>query len=133
MAFNLKTFTTRATTAFIFVAVLLSCVWYSYVSFVIFFAVVGFIGLHEFFNLSKKLNAKPTKSFGYLLHLIAVTTILFYPFINKPYLNFLPYLIILMSSSLFIVELFNKTLIMTDELKAALKKLLEEVKGTFKA
>ena len=30
------------------------------------------------------------------------------------------------------VQLFNKTLAMTDEVKAALKKLLEEVKGTFK-
>jgi F-type H+-transporting ATPase subunit alpha len=29
-------------------------------------------------------------------------------------------------------QLFNKTLIMTDEIKAAMKKLLEEVKGTFK-
>jgi F-type H+-transporting ATPase subunit alpha len=31
------------------------------------------------------------------------------------------------------VQLFNKTLAMTDEVKAALKKLLEEVKNTFKA
>ncbi|MBI3602750.1 MAG: F0F1 ATP synthase subunit alpha [Candidatus Omnitrophica bacterium] len=31
------------------------------------------------------------------------------------------------------VKLFNKTLTMTDEVKTALKKLLEEVKGTFKA
>jgi F-type H+-transporting ATPase subunit alpha len=31
------------------------------------------------------------------------------------------------------VQLFNKTLSMTDELKAAMKKLLEEVKSTFKA
>ena len=31
------------------------------------------------------------------------------------------------------VELFNKNLAMTDEVKAALKKLLEEVKSTFKA
>ena len=31
------------------------------------------------------------------------------------------------------VELFNKSLTMTDEVKAALKKLLEEVKSTFKA
>jgi len=30
------------------------------------------------------------------------------------------------------VQLFNKTLAMTDEVKAALKKILEEVKGTFK-
>ena len=31
------------------------------------------------------------------------------------------------------VQLFNKALSMTDEIKAAMKKLLEEVKGTFKA
>jgi F-type H+-transporting ATPase subunit alpha len=31
------------------------------------------------------------------------------------------------------VELFNKNLAMTDEVKAALRKLLEEVKSSFKA
>jgi len=30
------------------------------------------------------------------------------------------------------VELFNKTLVMTDEIKASLKQILEEVKVTFK-
>ena len=66
MAFNVKTFYTRATTALVFVALLLGCVWYSYISFVLFFTVIGFIGLNEFFKISEKLGAKPHKVIGYL-------------------------------------------------------------------
>jgi len=72
MAFNVKTFYTRATTALVFVALLLGCVWYSYYSFVAFFAVVGFIGLYEFYKISEKLNSRPHKVVGYILFILAM-------------------------------------------------------------
>ena len=110
MAFNVKTFTTRATTAFVFVAVLVSCVWYNYTSFVLFFALVGFIGLYEFFKLSKNLGASPNKVIGYLLHIISVAITLCYQFINASgYFKILPYVFILLVFTSFIIELFSQS------------------------
>jgi phosphatidate cytidylyltransferase len=66
MAFNVKTFYTRATTAVVFVALLLGCVWYSGYSFIAFFSVVALIGLYEFYKLKLKIK------FNTLLGLIYV-------------------------------------------------------------
>ena len=58
MALNPKVFATRAATATVFVAVLLSCICFNYVSFSALFFVVSLWGLHEFYQLSEKLGAK---------------------------------------------------------------------------
>ncbi len=108
MAFDVKTFYTRATTALVFVALLLGCVWYSYLSFILFFAVIGFIGLYEFYRLVQKMNVKPIKIVGYLLHVLAIIITLWYPFLRTPiYFKALPHIFIALCFSLFIIELFS--------------------------
>lgn len=66
MALNFKTLTTRTMTAAVFVAVLLTCINYSFISFASLFLVVSIWGLYEFYKLSEKLGAKPYKPIGYL-------------------------------------------------------------------
>jgi len=66
MALNLKTFATRTVTAAVFVAVLLACICYNYVSFTGLLFVVSIWGLYEFYQLSEKLGAKPYKLPGYI-------------------------------------------------------------------
>lgn len=67
MALHLKTFATRTITATVFVAILLFCIWCNYLSFSILFFVVALWGLREFYQLSKKLGAKPYQKTGLLL------------------------------------------------------------------
>lgn len=70
MAFNKKTFVTRTASAAVFVFVLLSCVWLHPISLVVFFTLVGLIGIFEFYKLAgKKGNDKIT---GYILHLLLI-------------------------------------------------------------
>ena len=107
MAFNAKTFYTRATTAIVFVALLLGCVWYSYLSFIVFFSVVGFIGLYEFFKISENLQAKPNKYVGYLIHTLGIVVAIWYPFIEMANLRFLPHFVVVVCFCLFIIELFK--------------------------
>ncbi len=64
MALNLKTLATRTMTAAVFVAVLLSCIFYNYLSFTGLFFVVSVWGLYEFYQLAEKLGAKPYKVVG---------------------------------------------------------------------
>lgn len=64
MALNLKTLGTRALTAVVFVAVLLSCILFHYLSFTALFFVVSVWGLYEFYQLTEKLGAKPYKGIG---------------------------------------------------------------------
>lgn len=64
MALNLKTLGTRALTAVAFVAVLLSCILFHYMSFAGLFLVVSVWGLYEFYQLAEKLGAKPYKAIG---------------------------------------------------------------------
>lgn len=66
MALNLKTFITRTITAAVFVAVLLGCIMYSFVSFASLFFIVSIWGLFEFYQLAEKLEAKPYKWVGLL-------------------------------------------------------------------
>ncbi len=66
MALNFKTLTTRTITAAFFVAVLLTCINYNFLSFAALFLIVSIWGLHEFYKLSEKLGAKPYKPIGYL-------------------------------------------------------------------
>lgn len=66
MALNFKTLTTRTITAAFFVAVLLTCINYNFISFAALFLIVSLWGLYEFYQLSEKLGAKPYKPIGYL-------------------------------------------------------------------
>lgn len=66
MALNLKTFTTRTLTAAVFVAVLLICICWNYVSFIGLFLVVSIWGLFEFYKLAENLGAKPYKLIGFI-------------------------------------------------------------------
>lgn len=67
MAFNFKTFTTRTITAIFFVAVLLSCVSYNFISFASLFFIVSIWGLIEFYQLAEKLDVKPYKIAGIIV------------------------------------------------------------------
>lgn len=64
MALNLKTLATRTSSAAVFVAVLLTCIFYNYLSFAALFLVVSVWGLFEFYQLAEKLGAKPYKTIG---------------------------------------------------------------------
>ena len=66
MALNFKTLTTRTLTAAVFVAVLLTCINFSFITFTGLFLIVSIWGLYEFYQLSEKLGAKPYKPLGYL-------------------------------------------------------------------
>lgn len=66
MALNFKTLTTRTLTAAVFVAVLLTCINYNFISFASLFLIISLWGLYEFYQLSEKLGAKPYKPIGYL-------------------------------------------------------------------
>lgn len=64
MALNLKTLATRSITAAVFVVVLLSCIFYNYLSFAGLFFLVSIWGLYEFYQLAEKLGVKPYKVIG---------------------------------------------------------------------
>jgi phosphatidate cytidylyltransferase len=66
MALNFQTLLTRTLTAAVFVAVLLSAIWLGYLSFNILFGIITIWGLHEFYEISEKLNAKPFRMTGYI-------------------------------------------------------------------
>ncbi len=66
MALNFKTLTTRTLTAAVFVAVLLTCINYNFISFASLFLIISLWGLYEFYQLSEKLGVKPYKPIGYL-------------------------------------------------------------------
>jgi phosphatidate cytidylyltransferase len=66
MALNFKTLITRTLTAAVFVAVLLTCINFNFITFAGLFLIVSIWGLYEFYQLSEKLGAKPYKPLGYL-------------------------------------------------------------------
>ncbi|MBI3518848.1 MAG: phosphatidate cytidylyltransferase [Bacteroidetes bacterium] len=109
MALNLKTLTTRTITAAVFVAVLLACICYNYVSFTGLFFMVAIWGLYEFYQLSEKLGANPYKAIGYIAgiclfcySIVANSNLnLFYPAGN-----ILPYIFVFIFC-VFIVGLFD--------------------------
>jgi phosphatidate cytidylyltransferase len=68
MAFHVKTFYTRATTALVFVALLLGCVWYNGYSFIAFFTLVGLIGLNEYNKMAQKSDKQTISIANYFLH-----------------------------------------------------------------
>ncbi|MBS1637857.1 MAG: phosphatidate cytidylyltransferase [Bacteroidetes bacterium] len=66
MALNIKTLTTRTLTAAVFVAVLLTCINLSFLSFAGLFFMVSLWGLYEFYQLAEKLGAQPYRWPGYI-------------------------------------------------------------------
>lgn len=77
MPFNSKSFLTRTASAAVFVVLLLGCVWLHPLSFIAFFAVVGFIGLFEFYRLANQVDKKPVSFLGYVLHAVSVASVFF--------------------------------------------------------
>lgn len=82
MALDLKKLGTRAASAALFVAVLLTCVLYSYLSFTIFFFIVALWGLNEFYKLGSALGFQPYKAPGFIC-----ATLLYIIFVNPSLLN----------------------------------------------
>lgn len=72
MALNFKSLLTRALTAAVFVAVLLSAICYNYLSFTFLFLIVSMWGLHEFYKIAEKLGAHPHRIISFF------TAIVFY-------------------------------------------------------
>lgn len=70
MALNLKTLGTRSLSAFFFVIILVSCICYSYISFVLLFFCVSLVALHEYYRLAEKLDARPFKVLGFLFGVV---------------------------------------------------------------
>jgi len=108
MALDTKKFLTRTASAAVFVLVLLGCVWLHPVSFLVFFAFVGFVGLFEFYKLAGQLGKSPAAPAGYLLHALLIASLFFVealePYGLKPYL-----LTLILACPLFLlVELFKE-------------------------
>ena len=59
MALNIKTLGVRALSSVFFVIILVSCIWYNYLSFLLLFFAVGLLALYEYYRLAEKLNARP--------------------------------------------------------------------------
>lgn len=78
MALNFKTLTTRTLTAVVFVAVLLSCIYFNFISFAALFFVVAVWGLYEFYQLAEKLGAKPYKTIGLIAGATLFSFAIFY-------------------------------------------------------
>ncbi len=70
MALNLKTLATRSASAAVFVVLLVGCVYWSYISFSVFFFLVSMIGLNEFYKIAEKMGAKPFKVVGFIFGII---------------------------------------------------------------
>ncbi len=108
MALNLKTLSTRAITALVFVVVLLSCILFNFISFALLFCIVSMWGLCEFYQLAGKLGARPYRAIGMITGaLIFIYTVLY----NIHGVQFplgVP-LILIVSFSIFISGLFDKT------------------------
>lgn len=109
MALNLKTFATRTITAAIFVAVLLTCICFNYLSFTGLFFVISIWGQFEFYQLSEKLGAKPYKPIGY----IAGGSLFCYSIISNsnlalffPVENLVPFIFVFVFC-IFIIALFD--------------------------
>jgi phosphatidate cytidylyltransferase len=111
MALNLKTLLTRTTTAIVFVGVLLTAIFFNYISFVTLFLVVSIWGLIEFYHIAEKLGAKPYKWIG----IISGLSLFIYSAISNSYYNHLVSptailsVVIVLPFFVFIAALFDNT------------------------
>lgn len=77
MALDTKKFMTRTASAAVFVVLLLGCVWFNPITLLVFFTLVGLIGLWEFYRLANRLGKTPFRPIGFFLHLASVGMLLF--------------------------------------------------------
>ena len=111
MALNLTTFLTRTTTAIVFVGVLLTAIFFNYLSFVTLFLVISIWGLIEFYQIAEKLGAKPYKWIG----IISGLSIFMYGAISNSYYSNLISptailsVVIVLPFFVFIAALFDNT------------------------
>lgn len=70
MALNLKTLVTRSISAAVFVVLLIGCVYWTYISFSVFFFAVSMIGLNEFYKIAEKMGARPFKTIGFIFGIL---------------------------------------------------------------
>jgi len=109
MTFNRKTFLTRAASAAVFVVLLLGSIWFSQESFILFFGIVGFVGLFELYRMQKSVDRRPYAALGYVLHLFSIySCFLLYERAPDLYHTSLFLLLILACPLYLLVELFNK-------------------------
>lgn len=91
MALNLKTLSTRALSAVVFVILLIGSLLWNYYSFTAFFLVVALIGLYEFYKIAEKLGAKPFYKSGYVFGVtLYLGHVVWYMFNPNSYLSDLP-------------------------------------------
>jgi phosphatidate cytidylyltransferase len=103
----LKTFFTRTLTAGGFVAVLLSCTYFSQWSFITLFEIITILGLVEFYTLAEKGANKPHKYWGTIVgSVLFISTALVCAHVvdTKMLLINIPFLF-----SIFIIELYTKS------------------------
>jgi phosphatidate cytidylyltransferase len=67
MAFDSKKFLIRTGSAAVFVAVLLGCIFWNYISFSLLFFIVSLWGLHEFYKLMEINGSKPQRFTGFAI------------------------------------------------------------------
>lgn len=75
MALDINTLKTRSITAVVFVIVLLSCIYFSYFSFLALFFFVALWALHEFYLLAEKMNVQPFKGLGLFCGILTFASI----------------------------------------------------------
>lgn len=113
MALNLKTLGTRSLSAVFFVIILVSCILYSYFSFLLLFFVVAMLALNEYYRLAQKLNASPFKLIGSLFGILIFSYFFLanflsnLPFITHTLENGLIAIILLFPFILMMVALFT--------------------------
>ena len=111
MTLSLKTLITRALSGIVFVVLLIGSLFWNYYSFSIFFFLIAFLGLKEFYNLVDKLNVKTFKITGYfcgVLTYLAFINISFFFKINSEYINKLPLFLLFIPFIIFIVAILSK-------------------------
>ena len=75
MSLDLKTLRVRSITAAVFVAVLLSCIYLNYFTFLGLFFFVSIWALYEFYSLAEKMGAKPFAAVGMLSGILTFMSI----------------------------------------------------------
>ncbi len=109
MPFNSKSFLTRTASAAVFVVLLLGCIWYDQLSFVLFFGIVGLVGLFELYRMQKSLDRRPYAALGYVLHVGSIYgSALLYERGYDNYHSSLFLLFVLAGPLYLLVELFSK-------------------------
>ncbi len=111
MALNIKTLGTRALSALIFVAVLLTCLLWNYYSFSLFFFVVALLGLHEFYKLSSNFKAAPYRVVGFSSAVLVYLSFISADSLSKLGLNanLVSALLVLIPFVILLTALFRKT------------------------